>query len=175
MERLAELKKIGQSLWYDNIQRDLLKDGTIQKLIDIGMISGITSNPSIFKKAILSSARYQQPLKTMAWAGWTGREIYEQLAVEDIREAADFLLPCYTKTYGYDGYISLEVDPELANEPQATIADAQRLWKKVNRPNLMVKIPATEAGIPAIRSTIAAGINVNVTLIFSIKRYQEVI
>lgn len=175
MEQIAELKKIGQSLWYDNIQRDLLKDGTIQKLIDNGMISGITSNPSIFKKAILSSARYQSSLKTMAWAGWNANAIYEQLAVEDIREAADFLLASYTKTNGQDGYVSLEVDPELANDTQATIADAQRLWKMVDRPNLMVKIPATEAGIPAIRATIAAGINVNVTLIFSVKRYQEVI
>ncbi|MGV8027161.1 MAG: bifunctional transaldolase/phosoglucose isomerase [Anaerolineaceae bacterium] len=175
MEKVAELKKIGQFLWYDNIQRDLLKDGTIQKLIDAGMISGITSNPSIFKKAILSSVRYQFSLKTMAWAGWTAAAIYEQLAVEDIREAADLLLACYTKTNGQDGYISLEVDPELANDTQATIADAQRLWKMVDRPNLMVKIPATEAGIPAIRASIAAGINVNVTLIFSVKRYQAVI
>ena len=175
MEQLAELKRIGQSLWYDNIQRDLLKDGTIQRFIENGMISGITSNPSILKKAILSSARYQSSLKIMAWAGWNAIAIYEQLAVEDIREAADFLFVCYTKTNGEDGYVSLEVDPELANDTQATIADAQRLWKLVDRPNLMVKIPATEAGIPAIRATIAAGINVNVTLIFSVKRYQEVI
>jgi transaldolase/glucose-6-phosphate isomerase len=175
MEQAAELKKIGQSLWYDNIQRDLLKDGTIQRFIDGGKVSGITSNPSIFKKAILSSTCYQSSLKTMAWAGWTTKEIYEQLAVEDIREAADLLLPCYTQTNKQDGYVSLEVDPELANDTQATIADAQRLWRMVNRPNLMVKIPATEAGIPAIRNTVAAGINVNVTLIFSIQRYQAVI
>lgn len=175
MEHSDELKKIGQSLWYDNIQRDLLKDGTIQRLIDSEKITGITSNPSIFKKAILSSARYQFPLKIMAWAGWQAGEIYEQLEVEDISEAADLLLPCYRATNGRDGYVSLEVDPELAHDTQATIKDAQRLWKRVARPNLMIKIPATKAGIPAIRSAIAAGINVNVTLIFSIQRYQEVI
>lgn len=175
MEKIAELKKIGQSLWYDNIQRDLLKDGTIQKLVDTEKISGITSNPSIFKKAILSSTRYQSSMKIMTWAGWNSKEIYEQMAVEDIREAADLLLPCYTKTNGWDGYVSLEVDPELAHDAQATVADAKRLWEWVDRPNLMIKIPATHAGIPAIRSVIAAGINVNVTLIFSIQRYQEVI
>jgi len=175
MDRTAELKKIGQSLWYDNILRDQIKDGTIQKLIDTGKITGITSNPSIFKNAILSSAMYRIPLRTMAWAGWTAAQIYEQLAVEDIRNAADLLLPVYTRTNGGDGYVSLEVDPELANDTKATIRETLRLWEKVNRPNLMIKIPATKAGVPAIRSAIASGINVNVTLIFSVQRYQEVI
>ena len=175
MDKTAELKKIGQSLWYDNILRDQIKDGTIQKLIDTRKISGITSNPSIFKKAILGSTIYRIPLRTMAWAGWTAAEIYEQLAVEDIRNAADLLLPVYTRTSGGDGYVSLEVDPELANDTKATAREALRLWEKVNRPNLMIKIPATKAGIPAIRSAIAVGINVNVTLIFSVQRYQEVV
>ncbi len=121
MDKIAELKKIGQSLWYDNIQRDQIKDGTIQNLIDSGKISGITSNPSIFKKAILSSALYRVPLRTMAWAGWSAVDIYEQLAVEDIRNAADLLLPVFTRTQGGDGYVSLEVDPELANDTKTTI------------------------------------------------------
>ena len=175
MEKTAELKRIGQSLWYDNIQRDQVKDGTIQKLIDTGKITGITSNPSIFKKAILSSTMYRIPLRTMAWAGWSAADIYEQLAVEDIRNAADLLLPVYTRTQGGDGFVSLEVDPELADDTKTTIREALRLWEKVNRPNLMIKIPATKAGIPAIRSAIAIGINVNVTLIFSVQRYQEVV
>jgi len=174
MEKIFELKRIGQSLWYDNIQRDELKNGTIRNLVDAEKITGITSNPSIFKKAIVSSGSYASSIKTMAWAGWERQPIYEQLALEDIREAADLLLACYTKTNGWDGYVSLEVDPELAYDTQATIAEAKRIWKLVDRPNLMIKIPATKEGIPAIRSAITAGINVNVTLIFSLQRYQEV-
>lgn len=174
MNKFAALSEIGQSIWYDNIQRDLLEDGTIQQYIDAGMISGITSNPSIFKKSILDSPSYQQPLKTMAWAGWNAQQIYERLAVEDIQQAADYLLPVYERHEGKDGFVSLEVDPRLAHDTQATISEAMRLWRVVDRANLMIKIPATKQGIPAIRASIAAGININVTLIFSNKRYEEV-
>ncbi|NMC47505.1 MAG: bifunctional transaldolase/phosoglucose isomerase [Chloroflexi bacterium] len=174
MDKFAALSKIGQSIWYDNIQRDLLEDGTIERYVNAGMISGITSNPSIFKKAILNSPSYRQPLKTMAWAGWKTSQIYEELAVEDIQNAAAYLFPIYRDSGRKDGFVSLEVDPRLAYDTNATIAEASRLWKVVDRENLMIKIPATTAGIPAIRASIAAGINVNVTLIFSIQRYGEV-
>ncbi|NMB60965.1 MAG: bifunctional transaldolase/phosoglucose isomerase [Chloroflexi bacterium] len=174
MDKFATLSKIGQSIWYDNIQRDLLEDGTIERYVNAGIISGITSNPSIFKKAILSSLSYQQPLKTMAWAGWNTPQIYENLVVEDIQKAADYLLPTYKNCRRKDGFVSLEVDPRLAYDTNATISEARRLWKAVDRTNLMIKIPATVEGIPAIRASIAAGINVNVTLIFSIERYRKV-
>lgn len=175
MGKFADLNRIGHSIWYDNIRRDLLLDGTIQRYIDTGMISGITSNPSIFKRAIVESHTYDRSLKNMAWAGMTSEAIYEQLAVEDIQRAADLLYPIYKHTEGNDGYISLEVDPGLAHDSNATIREAQRLWNLIERPNLMVKIPATRAGIPAIRQAITLGINVNVTLIFSRKRYEDVI
>ncbi len=175
MDTFSKLYDLGQSIWYDNIQRDLLRDGTIKNLINAGIISGITSNPSIFKKAILNSTYYRGDLKTMAWAGVDANAIYETLVIEDIREAADLLHPVYEKTRRKDGYVSLEVSPELAHDTERTVSEALRLWDLVQRSNLMIKIPATKAGIPAIRQAIAAGINVNVTLIFSINRYAEVI
>ena len=175
MSKFDDLHRIGQSIWYDNIQRDHLLDGTIQQYIESGMISGITSNPSIFKKAIAESDMYEHSIRNMAWAGMSGKAIYEQLVIEDIQHAADLLYPLYQATEGNDGYISLEVNPELAQDSSATLFEAQRLWELVERPNLMIKIPATEAGLPAIRQAIAQGINVNVTLIFSCHRYEEVI
>lgn len=174
MKKMKELNKIGQSIWYDNIERKLLKDGTLAGMVDRGEIRGITSNPSIFNNAISNSDDYDQEIKTLTKQGLSREEIYEQLAVRDIQSAADMFLPLYQESRGGDGYVSLEVNPYLANDTENTILDAKKLWKMVNRPNLMVKIPATLEGLPAITEAIAAGINVNVTLIFSISRYQSV-
>lgn len=175
IEQAKKLEKIGQSLWYDNIQRSLLKNGDFEKMIHQGKIKGVTSNPSIFQKAISNSKDYDDTLKPMAWAGMDAESIFWQLAIEDIQKAADLFMPLYEQTHRKDGYVSLEVNPIFARDTEATITEAQRLWNLVNRPNLMIKIPATKEGLPAIRKSIANGINVNVTLIFSIQRYAEVI
>lgn len=175
MNEIKKLHSLGQSLWYDNIQRRLLDNGSLAEMIARGDIRGVTSNPSIFHNAISRSHDYDPALKPMAWAGWSAEEIFYQLAVEDIRAAADLFLPLYEQSEAGDGYVSLEVSPYLANDTEGTIDEAKKLWDRVSRPNLMIKIPATKAGLPAIRKTIAASINVNVTLIFSLERYAEVI
>ena len=171
---IDQLHTLGQSLWYDNIERRLLENGEMAAMIARGEIRGVTSNPSIFHNAISRSTDYDSALQPMSWAGWSNEDMFWQLAVEDIQAAADLFLPLYEQTHGGDGFVSLEVSPFLANKTRETISEAKRLWKTVNRPNLMIKIPATPAGIPAIRDVIAAGINVNVTLIFSLQRYREV-
>ncbi|MCK5795213.1 MAG: transaldolase [Anaerolineales bacterium] len=171
---IEELKKNGQSIWYDNIERKLLEDGTLAGMVEREEIRGITSNPSIFNNAISNSSDYDQEIESLTIEGLSREDVYEQLAVRDIKRAADMFLPLYQETNGSDGYVSLEVSPFLAHETEKTIKDAKKLWKMVNRPNLMVKIPATLEGLPAITEAIAAGINVNVTLIFSITRYQAV-
>lgn len=174
MSRIDPLHALGQSIWYDNIERRLLENGEMERMIRDGDIRGVTSNPSIFNNAIAKSSDYDSALKPMAWAGWNAEEIFWQLAVEDIQAAADLFRPLYDATHGGDGYVSLEVNPYLANDTANTVSEARRLWALVNRPNLMIKIPATKAGIPAVQQVIAAGINVNVTLIFSLQRYGEV-
>ena len=175
MNRIAELHQLGQSLWYDNIQRRLLEDGTMSNLIQNEDILGMTSNPTIFNNAIGKSTDYDSSLQPMAWAGWKPEDIFFQLAIEDIQTATDLFAQQYEKSNHLNGYVSLEVSPYLANDTKKTFDQAKKLWKQVNRPNLMVKIPATKAGIPAIKKAIAEGINVNVTLIFSLERYHEVI
>lgn len=175
MSITEKIQIIGQSLWYDNIERQKLKDGSIAGIISSGKIKGITSNPSIFQKAIASSKDYDLSLKPMAWSGMESKEIFWQLAIEDIKQATDLFSPVYASTSGNDGYVSIEVDPLLAYDTDGTIEDAKKLWHLIRRPNLMIKIPATKEGIPAVRQAIADGINVNVTLIFSIERYAEVI
>ena len=173
MAPLTDLQKFGQSLWYDNISRDLLQSGAIKKLIDEG-VTGMTSNPAIFEKAITGSAVYDEQLTALAVEGKTPHEIFEALAVDDIRAAADLLLPVYQRTNGADGFVSLEVSPFLANDTQGTIAEALRLAKWVDRRNLMVKIPATSEGLPAIEECVAQGLNINITLIFSREMYALV-
>ena len=167
--------ELGQSFWLDYIRRDLLEGGELAALIEAGEIRGITSNPSIFKQAIGESDLYLNAMRPMAHAGWSAERIFETLAVEDIRAAADFFLPHYEGTDGRDGFVSIEVNPELASDTEKTLEEARKLWELVNRPNLMVKIPATPAGVPAIEEAIFEGININVTLIFSLQRYSEVI
>jgi transaldolase / glucose-6-phosphate isomerase len=175
MNKNQKLFAMGQSLWYDNIQRGMIKSGELKRMIDSGEIYGITSNPSIFMNAIAKSNEYDAAIQPMVLSDWSPEDIFWQLAVEDIRAAADLMAGVYEKTNGGDGYISLEVDPTLANDTDATIKQAKRLWDWVNRPNLCVKIPATKEGLPAIRASIAAGVNINVTLLFSPERYLEVI
>ncbi len=171
---IARLTEIGQSLWYDNIQRRLLENGELEAMIERGDIRGVTSNPSIFHNAIARTNDYDAALVPLAWSGWPAEQIFWQLAIEDIRAACDLFTTLYRETEGADGYVSLEVSPSLAHATDNTIAQAVQLWEWVARPNLMVKIPATLEGLPAIRLAIAAGINVNVTLIFSLERYRDV-
>ncbi|MEJ5240214.1 MAG: bifunctional transaldolase/phosoglucose isomerase [Anaerolineales bacterium] len=171
----TRLIEYGQSLWYDNIQRRLLRNGELARLIQQGEIRGITSNPTIFHNAIAKTTDYDDALQPLAWAGWDEERVFWQLAIEDIQEACDLFLPLYESTQGEDGYVSLEVDPRLAHQTAPTLEQARTLWQRVARPNLMIKIPATLEGLPAIRQAIAEGINVNVTLIFSLERYRQVI
>lgn len=173
MSRLKELREQGQSVWFDYIERSMLKSGELAGLVDEG-VAGVTSNPSIFQAAIANSDAYTDDLMKLVATAKSDKEIFETLAVADIQAAADVLRPVYDATGGADGFVSLEVAPDLAYDTAATVDEAKRLHGLVNRPNLMIKVPATQAGIPAIRALIAAGININVTLIFSLDRYAAV-
>ncbi len=175
MNKSIALYKHGQSIWFDNIDRSMLKNGWFADQVNQKTFVGVTSNPSIFQNAISHGGSYTLDIQTMAWSGLGTKEIYENLVIADIQSAADLMQPIYTETNGKDGYVSLEVNPLLADETDATISEAKRLWKTVGRDNLMIKIPATIAGISAIKTVISEGINVNVTLIFSTERYMEVI
>jgi transaldolase len=173
MPKLIELEKLGQSVWFDFIRRSLITSGELQALIDKG-VRGITSNPAIFEKAIAGSNDYDEAIKKLIKTEKSIAEIYESLAIEDISMAADLLRSIYESTNGKDGYVSLEVNPHLADETGNTIAEARRLFETLNRPNVMIKVPATAAGIPAITELIGAGVNVNVTLLFGLENYQAV-
>ncbi len=170
----TEVQKFGQSFWYDNIQRGIIKSGELQKLISEYGVLGVTSNPTIFEKAIANSADYDAQFVDLAAEDIDTKSIYEQLAIADIQAAADILEPVYEQSAGVDGYISLEVAPDLAHDSAATVAEARRLHKAVGRHNLMIKVPATSEGIPAIQTLIEDGINVNVTMIFSLDGYEAV-
>ena len=173
---LQSLNDEGQAAWLDFLSRQFLSDGGLKRLIERDGLTGVTSNPSIFEKAIAESDDYDASLKSVVEAGDLDvMALYERVAIEDIRHAADDLHGIYEKTGGADGYVSIEVSPYLANDTQATVAEARRLAKAVGRPNLMVKVPATKAGLPAIRQLIAEGINVNITLLFSQQVYEEVV
>lgn len=170
-----KLFDLGQSLWYDNIERRLLTNGDLKAMIDRGDVYGVTSNPTIFNNAVERGQDYTEQITTLAKAGKTTHEIYDELTVADIKAACDLFRPLYESTRGGDGFVSIEVHPDLANDTEASKKEAQRLWALVDRPNLMVKIPATAAGIDAIRSSTVRGININITLIFSRQRYAQVI
>jgi transaldolase len=174
MNPINQLHSLGQSVWYDNIERRILRNGELAGIVENGKIRGVTSNPSIFNNAISKSNDYDEAVIHLAKAGKNKVEIYEALVIEDIQTACDLFITLYKDSMGGDGFVSLEVSPYLANNTKGTIEDARRLWKLVDRPNLMIKIPATINGLPAITQAIADGININVTLIFSIERYQEV-
>lgn len=175
MDSIRKVHELGQSLWLDYIRRDLIVSGELEQRVKAGEIRGVTSNPSIFEKAIAGSDLYTASIRPLAQAGWKAEKIFDALSIEDVRAAADVFMPLYEETNGGDGFVSLEVNPTLAYKTAPTISEARRLWETVNRPNVMIKIPATPAGIPAIQEAIAEGINVNVTLIFSLDRYAEVI
>ncbi|HZT99606.1 MAG TPA: transaldolase [Ktedonobacteraceae bacterium] len=171
---LLELQKQGQSVWYDNIDRAQLASGQFKKMLSEDGILGVTANPTIFDKSISSGHAYDEQMSQLIQEGKSTNEIYEALVIRDIQTVADLLRPIYDRTEGKDGYVSLEVSPELAHDTQGTIKEAARFWKMVDRPNLMIKIPATEEGIPAVYETLRSGINVNITLIFSIESYRAV-
>src|SRR5919202_2664802 len=173
-ERLAALTEAGTSIWLDQIRRTLIEDGELERLIDESSLRGVTSNPAIFEKAILGSPDYDEELRELAEEGLKPREIYERLAIKDVQMAADVLRRVYDETDGDDGYVSLEVLPELAHDSEATLAQAREYWSRVDRPNVMIKIPGTDAGLPAIEQAIYEGINVNVTLLFSVEAYARV-
>src|SRR5437868_1356518 len=171
---LVELQKLGQSIWYDNIRRALIDTGDIARKIEQDDLRGVTSNPSIFEKAIAGSTDYDVAMRQLISEGKEINEIYDALVIEDIQRTADLFRPVYERTGRVDGYVSLEVSPLLADDTSSTVAEAKRLWAALDRPNVMIKIPATEAGLPAITEVIAGGINVNVTLIFSEEVYAAV-
>ncbi|MDB5040542.1 MAG: glucose-6-phosphate isomerase [Candidatus Eremiobacteraeota bacterium] len=168
--QLRELAAVGQSVWLDNIRRSMFASGELQRLIDLGL-RGMTSNPTIFEKAIGSGTDYDEQLRTLVEER-DPTAVFEALAIRDIRSACDLFAPVYESTNALDGYVSLEVSPTLARDTEGTIAAAKRLWHAVDRPNVMIKIPGTPEGVPAIKASIAAGININVTLLFSVDRYE---
>ncbi len=174
MNPLVELSKFGQSPWLDNISRHLLESGELKQLVKKDGIRGVTSNPTIFEKAISSGTDYDDAMRELMAQGKSDAEIYDALTIADIQAAADVLRPVFDASRGGDGFVSLEVSPKLAHDTQGTLADARRLHAAVNRPNLMIKVPATQEGLPAIRQLLSEGINVNVTLMFSMAHYEAV-
>jgi transaldolase len=171
----SALAALGQSLWLDYIHRELLDSGELRRLIEQDGIRGVTSNPTIFEQAITKSAAYDADIAALAREGRDARGIFEALAVADVARAADTFRPIHEMTGGGDGFVSLEVSPDLARDTAATVAEARRLWAAVDRPNLMVKVPGTPEGLPAIGQLIAEGVNVNVTLLFAVGMYERVI
>jgi transaldolase len=174
MSNLLKLIDLGQSYWLDNLSREIIMDGELKKRVSQQGLRGITSNPTIFNKAISGGDRYDTQLKKLLKKDLPTEEIYEGLAVKDIQDACDLLKPVFNSSSGVDGYVSLEVSPHLARDTEGTIKEARHLFKKVKRPNLMIKIPGTAEGIPATEACLLDGINVNVTLLFSVERYEEV-
>jgi transaldolase/glucose-6-phosphate isomerase len=175
MNTLQRLEQLGQSIWYDNISRSLLQRGELKRMVDEGLL-GVTSNPTIFDKAITGSADYDAQIRDLLGSrpSLAVPELLRELMVTDIQIAAEVLRPVYDRTLGRDGYVSVEVTPSKARDTQATLEEARLLWRQIGRPNLMIKIPATREGLPAITQALAEGININVTLIFSVARYRDV-
>ncbi|GBD98445.1 transaldolase [bacterium BMS3Abin07] len=171
---LIELRKLGQSFWYDNISRELINSGELKRLIDEDGLRGVTSNPSIFYKSIKGSTVYDELFKSLSGRNdLSDKEIFYELAVRDIQDAADMLKPVYDESHGSDGFVSMEVDPSYAYNVSDTVREAGELFKRINRPNIMIKVPATKEGLISIRKLISMGININATLLFSVKRYEE--
>ena len=170
---VRETQKLGQSIWYDNVRRGLLTSGELAQLVETG-VTGITSNPTIFEKAISGSSDYDEALLSLALEGRSAEEAFEAMALEDIQNVADLLRPVYDATNGVDGYASLEVSPTLAHDTEGTVAEALRLFAELDRPNVMVKVPATPEGIPAVEQLIGQGVNINVTLLFHLEAYRRV-
>lgn len=175
MNKSKSIKVLGQSIWYDNIELDMLRDGRIRKMIEEGQIYGITSNPSIFESALKNSTAYDDVLQSLAWAGMPSEQIYAELVREDIQQAADLFLPVYEDSAGQDGLVSVEINPFLAHDAEKSIQEGRALWAQMDRRNVMIKVPATMEGLEVITALISDGINVNATLIFSLERYKQVI
>jgi len=171
---LLELRRAGQSVWLDSIDRTLLSSGKLAQLVARGEVQGVTSNPTIFQKAIETCAEYDATIRALSQSGRDTIAIYDEIAAQDIREAADILRPVYEAAQGGDGYVSIEVSPTLAHDVDGTVAEAQRLFASVDRPNVMIKVPGTAAGVEALTQLIAAGVNVNSTLLFSPQNYEQV-
>ena len=171
---LIELEELGQSVWLDFINRELITSGELNRLIEVDGLGGITSNPAIFEKAISESHDYDKDISELLAKGKDAKTIYETISSKDLQTAADKLRPLYNKTNGGDGYVSMEVDPHLAYDNKGTIEEARRLWTLLDRPNVLIKIPATKEGLPAIQQLIGEGININITLLFGLPRYREV-
>ena len=171
---LLKLSTFGQSIWLDYIRRQMIDSGELKKLIDEDGLKGVTSNPAIFQKAIAGSTDYDKAIRALVQAGKSVEAIYQVLTVEDVQRAADLFRPLYDRMEGKDGFVSLEVNPHLAHDTEGTVAEARRLWQALSRPNVLIKVPATREGLPAIRQLISGGINVNVTLLFGLPRYREV-
>ncbi len=169
---LLKLQDYGQSVWLDYLRRSLVTSGELAQKIEQDGLRGLTSNPAIFKEAIVGSADYDEAIRTLSGQGLTAEAIYETMAVEDLQGAADAFRPLYDRLDGADGFVSLEVAPSLARDTAGTLAEAKHLWKTVDRPNLMIKVPGTPEGLPAVQELIGQGINVNVTLLFSREAYK---
>lgn len=172
---LLRLPELGQSVWYDYIRRDLYQGPELRRLIEEDGLRGMTSNPTIFEQAIAKTELYDDDIRRLAEQGLPPAEIFEALEVEDVSRAADAFRHVYETTRGDDGFVSIEVGPHLALDTEGSIAEARQFWKRCDRPNVMVKIPGTPAGVPAIQRCLAEGININITLLFSVERYREVI
>jgi len=172
---LLVLESLGQSIWIDFIRRQTITSGELKHLIEQDGVSGVTSNPSIYEKAIAESDDYDESIRALSLAGKSAEEIYQRLTVEDIQMVADQLRATYDQTDGRDGFVSLEVSPILAHDTMGTIEEARQLWSLVNRANVMIKVPATREGLPAIQQLTAEGINVNITLLFGLPRYRQVV
>lgn len=170
---LLQLREQGQSIWLDYIRRDLIQSGELARMVEQDGVSGLTSNPAIFEKAIASGPEYTEAIRSSARAGLVAQAAYESIAIDDIRAAADVMKGVFGATDGADGFVSLEVSPRLAHDTEGTVEEGRRLWGAVDRPNLMIKVPGTPAGIPAIRRLIAQGISVNVTLLFARSAYES--
>src|SRR3954462_14395378 len=174
-ERLAALTEAGTSIWLDQIRRSMIESGELERLIREDCLRGMTSNPAIFEKAILGSDDYDEQISELAQQDKNAVEIYEEVAIKDVQMAADVLRPVYDDSGGEDGFVSLEVEPAIAHDTDKTIEQAHELWNRVDRPNLMIKIPGTDEGIPAIASCLADGININIPLLFSVEAYGRVV
>ena len=172
---LLGLKEHGQSVWLDNINRELIEQGGLASLIREDGVCGVTSNPAIFKVAMTEGAAYDPQFRELARTGIDVKELYERMAIKDIQDAADLLREVYDASDSTDGFVSLEVSPHLAHDTQGTIDEAVRLWQAVERPNVLIKIPGTSEGVPAIEACLTRGINVNVTLLFSLEAHRQVI
>ena len=174
MNPLKKLQDFGQSVYMDEIRRSMMTDGYLQKLIERDGLRGVTSNPAIFQKAIADSDDYDEAIQTAHGEGTSVDQMYEDIVIEDIQNAADLFRPLYDANDGKYGFVSLEVSPKLAHDTEGTLTEARHLWQRLGRPNVFIKVPGTEAGLPAIKQLIAEGINVNVTLLFGLERYRDV-